>query len=63
MLEENVSFMPSKINLKCDFHSLLILSFPKALEAFKPLRSFVRPSLVTIMSSMNGADLFRRRPG
>ena len=55
--------MPSKINLKCDFHSLVIQNFPKALEGFKPLRSFVRPSLVTTISSMNGADLSRRGPG
>ena len=35
-------------------------SGPKALEGFKPLRSFVTPSLVTTMSSMDGADQSRR---
>ena len=34
-------------------------SGPKALEGFRLLRSFVTPSFVTIISSMNGADLSR----
>ena len=38
-------------------------SGPKALEGFKPFRSFVTPSLVTTISSMKGADLSRRGAG
>ena len=34
-------------------------SGPKALEGFKPLRSFITPSLETTKSSMKGADLSR----
>ena len=32
-------------------------SGPKAFEGFRPFSNFVTPSLVTTMSSMNGADL------
>ena len=38
--------------------NIMILS--KALGGFKPLRSFVTPSLVTTMSSENGTELSRR---
>ena len=33
---------------------------PKAFEGFRPFSNFVTPSLVTTMSSTNGADLSRR---
>ena len=34
-------------------------SGPKAIEGFRPLRSFVTPSFVTTISSMNGVGLSR----
>ena len=34
-------------------------SGPKALDGFRPLRSFVTPSFVTTLLSMNGTDLSR----
>ena len=33
---------------------------PKAFDGFNPLRSFVTPSLVTTISSMDGGDLSSR---
>ena len=35
-------------------------SGPKAFEGFRPFSNFETPTLVTTMSSMNGADLSRR---
>ena len=35
-------------------------SGPKAMDGFNILRSFVTPSVVTTLSSMDGADLSRR---